>query len=196
MDLFHRIGEATIIDFADPRSSAKLKSIPENQVATPEPQGPPEPQGLVEIVPVPPRSHSLGVIPGTPSEPLSDQTVPSIVVDGNNLDDRFPNLSLAPGNRPNAPSVVSGLSFASAMTSATTLSSASFSSSGTSAAQSHITYNQLDSERKRKINNFKGALKLDLRNKIQKYYKDWQKGKMIILSSISIYHNRRRGTFY
>jgi hypothetical protein len=77
---------------------------------------------------------------------------------------------------PSPLSVASGLSFASAMTSATRMSSSSFSYSGTSASRSRILYKKLDPVRRQTIRSFKRGVKLQLQSLIQKHYKQWKKG--------------------
>jgi len=120
MDLLHRIGDATIVDFADPRSSAALESLRQqqeikvgNQVTIANEEFFAQPNTYDG------NQQSVGIVNEVYS--YNDDTLTQF--NGLSLHSSLPK------------SIASGLSFASAMTSATRMSSSSFSSSGTSASR-------------------------------------------------------------
>jgi hypothetical protein len=200
MDLLHRIGDATIVDFVDPRSSAKLESIRQeqsNQTSMDKEELPNSSELPIKLK----RSMSMvsrlsskpSIIGNEKLERSKSMKIRSYTLSSQNesqdhiFDDSisssspistFPisNQSNETSNIPSPLSVASGLSFASAMTSATRMSSISFSSSGTSASRSRILYKKLDPERRQTIKSFKRGVKLQLQNMIQKHYKQWKKG--------------------
>lgn len=161
MDLLHRIGDATIVDFADPRSSAKLESLRQELSTTQTP-----------IV------NEEFLIPPNINNGNQQGAAIIIKVDSSHDDsttqvsNQFNGLSL---HSSSPKSIASGLSFASAMTSATRMSSSSFSSSGTSASRSRVPFKQLDSDRQKAIKSFKKGAKAQLRKMIQNHYNQWKK---------------------
>ena len=158
MDLLHRIGDATIVDFADPRSSAALESLRQQKGI--------EARNQVTIA-----NEEFFAQPNTNDGNQQSVGIVNEVYSYN--DDQFNGLSLH-SSLPK--SIASGLSFASAMTSATRMSSSSFSSSGTSASRSRVPFKQLDTERRKTIKSFKKGAKSQLRKMIQNHYKQWKKG--------------------
>ncbi|RGB38138.1 hypothetical protein C1646_15742 [Rhizophagus diaphanus] len=200
MDLLHRIGDATIIDFVDPRSSAKLESIRQeqsNQTSMDKEEFPNSSE--LPIIGDEKLKRSKSMVSRLSSEPSiignerlersksmkitlssQDESQDRIFDDSTSSSSpisTFPisNQSNGTSNIPSPLSVASGLSFASAMTSATRMSSSSFSSSGTSASRSRILYRKLDPKRRQTIKSFKRGVKLQLQSMIQKHYKQWKK---------------------
>ncbi|CAI2181200.1 9451_t:CDS:10 [Funneliformis geosporum] len=197
MDLLHRIGDATIIDFVDPRSSAKLESIRQEQLNQTSKELPNSSELL--IIGDEKSKRSISMVLRLSSEPsiigneklersksmefrsytlsAQDESQDHIFDDSTSstspisISNQFNGTSVIPSPL----SVASGLSFASAMTSATRISSTSFSSSGTSASRSRILYKKLDPERRLTIKSFKRGVKLQLQNMIQKHYNQWKK---------------------
>jgi len=163
MDLLHRIGDATIVDFADPRSSAALEFLRQQKGI--------EARNQVTIA-----NEEFFAQPNTND---GNQQSVGIVNEVYSYNDdtltQFNGLSLH-SSLPK--SIASGLSFASAMTSATRMSSSSFSSSGTSASRSRVPFKQLDTERRKTIKSFKKGAKSQLRKMIQNHYKQWKKGML------------------
>lgn len=182
MDLLHRIGDATIVDFVDPRSSAKLESIRQeqsNQISMDKKELPNSSELPIIGDEKSKRSKSMEFRSYTLSS--QDESQDQIFDDSTSSSSpisTFPISNQSNGTSiiPSPLSVASGLSFASAMTSATRMSSSSFSSSGTSASRSRILYKKLDPERRQTIKSFKRGVKLQLQNMIQKHYKQWKKG--------------------
>ncbi|CAG8563514.1 4005_t:CDS:10 [Ambispora gerdemannii] len=181
MDLLHRIGDATIVDFTDPRSSVKLESLRqkqstafENQASIINKELPALPESPIvndekskRLLP----SMSVRKLTRTPSNSTSSSTLVS------NQSNKYSVLS-------SSMSIASGLSFASAMSSATRASSFNFFSSGTSASRSRIPYKQLDPKRRQTIKSFKRGAKSQLRNMIQEHYKKWKKSANYRLGGI------------
>ncbi|CAG8500812.1 17105_t:CDS:10 [Dentiscutata erythropus] len=202
MDLLHRIGDATIIDFADPRSSEKLDQLnvkidnsilEENDIENEELIDPPtstlkEKKSLDSINDV-----ALSLKVKAPLISINDvelslskkESLSSIngVADSQDIIPDNPNfLSIQYDNSTeisSPKSIFSGLSFASSMTRASKRSSSSFSSSGLSASRSRITYKNLDPKRQQTINSFEKGAKLQLCTKIQKHYKQWKRASGI-----------------
>ncbi|CAG8560064.1 29581_t:CDS:10 [Gigaspora margarita] len=206
MDLLHRIGDATIVDFTDPRSSEKLEYLnakidncvlKENDIENEELFDLPT-SSLKKKISLNSINYaasslkektSLGSINGVELSLSNKESLSSIygVVDSQ---DSFPDNSV-PTNLvsiqydnsteiPSLMSIASGLSFASSMTRATKMSSSSFSYSGPSASRSRIPYKKLDPTRQKTIKSFKKGAKLQLRIMIQKYYKQWKKESGIL----------------
>jgi len=201
MDLLHRVGDATIVDFVDPRSSAKLKSIRQeqsNQTSMDKEELPNSSElpiigdkklkrsmsmvsRLSSIIgneklerskSMEFRSYTLSSQDESQDHIFDDSTSSSSPISTFPISNQSNGTSIIPSPL----SVASGLSFASAMTSATRMSSSSFSSSGTSASRSRILYKKLDPKRRQTIKSFKRGVKLQLQNMIQKHYKQWKKG--------------------
>ena len=179
MDLLHRIGDATIVNFADPRSSAALESLRQQQgtaignqqlIANEEYFAPNTNDG---------NQQSIGIVIKVDS--YHDDTSTPVT-------NQFNGLSF---HSSSPKSVTSGLSFASAMTSATRTSSSSFSSSGTSASRSRVPFKQLDPERQKKIKSFKMGAKSQLRKMIQNHYKQWKKGMYSSMYKLGVIFSRR-----
>ncbi|KAF0534632.1 hypothetical protein F8M41_009913 [Gigaspora margarita] len=222
MDLLHRIGDATIVDFTDPRSSEKLEYLnakidncvlKENDIENEELFDLPT-SSLKKKISLNSINYAasslkektpLGSINGVELSLSKKESLSSIygVVDSQ---DSFPDNSV-PTNLvsiqydnsteiPSPMSIASGLSFASSMTRATKMSSSSFSYSGPSASRSHIPYKKLDPTRQKTIKSFKKGAKLQLRIMIQKYYKQWKKGWYLEIYFISIFIKLRKKKVY
>ncbi|KAF0497155.1 hypothetical protein F8M41_020779 [Gigaspora margarita] len=170
MDLLHRIGDATIIDFSDPRSSDKLEYLNakiENCALI-------DNDGLFDLP-----ASSL-------KTEVTLDSIGDIVNSHNNIPDNHAiatSISIQYDESTSIPapmSIASGLSFASAMTRATKISSSSFSYSGPSASRSRIPYKKLDPTRRKIIKSFKMGAKLQLRDMIKMYYKHWKKDSGIL----------------
>ncbi|RHZ55702.1 hypothetical protein Glove_411g12 [Diversispora epigaea] len=172
MDLLHRVGDATIVGFADPRSSDSLEALRKEQSTA--------------------FGNQMSIVN---EEYLTQSNINNENQQGIEIDikvDSGPDPSTQVPNQFNglsfhssAPkSIASGLSFASAMTSATRMSSSSFSSSGTSASRSRVSYKQLDTNRQKTIKSFKQGAKLQLRKMIQNHYKQWKKDANYFLGGV------------
>ncbi|RHZ76590.1 hypothetical protein Glove_195g36 [Diversispora epigaea] len=172
MDLLHRVGDATIVGFADPRSSDTLEALCKEQSTALGNQM----SKVNEKYLTPPNINNenqqgIEIVAKVDSGPNPSTQVPN----------QFNGLSL----HSSAPkSIASGLSFASAMTSATRMSSSSFSSSGTSASRSRVSYKKLDTNRQKTIKSFKQGAKLQLRKMIQNHYKQWKKDANYFLGGV------------
>ncbi|CAB4376229.1 unnamed protein product [Rhizophagus irregularis] len=200
MDLLHRIGDATIIDFVDPRSSAKLESIRQEQSSQTSMDKEELPNSSeLPIIVDEKLKRSKSMVSRLSSEPsiignerlersksmkitLSSQDESQDHIFDDSTSSSSPISTFPISNQSNGTSIIpsplsvaSGLSFASAMTSATRMSSSSFSSSGTSASRSRILYKKLDPKRRQTIKSFKRGVKLQLQSMIQKHYKQWKK---------------------
>ncbi|CAG8559145.1 137_t:CDS:10, partial [Acaulospora colombiana] len=184
MDLLHRIGDATIIDFADPRSSAKLEYIQE-QLTRSKDYLSTEDELSTSLEPLTINDEKSERLPSSMNV-VSSSSVPSshnsINADlHNNIQNNLVPTNTSPilynefSDLPTPMSIASGLSFASSMTRASMMSSSSFSYSGPSASRSRVPYKKLDSKRRRTIKSFKKGVKLQLRNKIQGHYEKWKK---------------------
>lgn len=189
MDLLHRIGDASIIDFADPRSKAKLKSLQQQKPVTVDQEKSFEYLNSNQAFGTMSNIQELPTYNTTPNtiwDGFQDRTLNTPLFKSDSQTTMYPSDYFTyPANdisKPITPmSLASGLSFTSAMTSATRMSSASFSIQGTSASRSRITYKKLDPQRRRTIESFKGEVKLHLRKLIRKHYKNWEKGQFTII---------------
>ncbi|CAG8594211.1 3574_t:CDS:10 [Paraglomus occultum] len=161
MDLLHRIGDATIVDFADPRSSAALESSRQQQ-------------GIIMIA-----NEESSAPPNISND--NQQDIEFVTDTSTPVQNQFNGLSI---HSSSPMSIASGLSFASAMTSATRMSSSSFYSCGTAASRSRVPFKQLGPERQKTIKSFKRGAKLQLRKMIQNHYKQWKKDANYFLGGV------------
>ncbi|RIB02718.1 hypothetical protein C2G38_852692 [Gigaspora rosea] len=170
MDLLHRIGDATIVGFSDPRSSDKLEYL----------------NAKIENCALIDNDELFDLPASSLKTEVTLDSIGDIVNSHNNITDNHAleaPVSIQNDKSTSIPapmSIASGLSFASAMTRATKISSSSFSYSGPSASRSRIPYKKLDPTRRKIIKSFKMGAKLQLRDMIKMHYKHWKRGLYII----------------
>ena len=162
MDLLHRIGDATIIGFADPRFSTESLYM----------QGSTKTRRIDVVLPTQSivddeKEKSSTVVISDTCSNYSDDSRNYI----SNQEQRSSRLS----RQPSLMSLVSDI-WSPSVRRAAKMSLLSSSSNDMSMPCSYIPYKRLDVKRQKLIKSFKTGIKVRLRKMIQKYYTQWERG--------------------